>query len=289
MKIIIFPAEKILNAYRNKSVVFKNKYITEYNKYLPLISKAYSEAYYWHGTGRYHYGHNHTSRYEKSNSEKLLDILKSIIHNDGLTPHYDPWIKIGGKYIYTTSLTCCRMHARLYADTHRYEKSFAEFEYGSTRYWLFLLMILVSFAIIRHPIKSARDFVKMLASRSALESAKTWIKAVRRDYKFKILKFWQIFELKSDIPLNYPLLFGIKKEIVKTISVTPFMDKFESRTDQQIQLTGFTHIEVPLNRVKETQDFLLSNAINLPVIPLEFGEIYCSQYSAQKLIYNPSY
>jgi hypothetical protein len=49
-------------------------------------------------------------------------------------------------------------------------------------------------------------------------------------------------------------------------------------------LQDITHIEVPLANIKETEDFLKQKNIALQIIPLEFGEIYCSTYPLSKLI-----
>lgn len=37
--------------------------------------------------------------------------------------------------------------------------------------------------------------------------------------------------------------------------------------------------------VLETEKLLEAKGVRLPVIPLEFGELYCSQFSFQKLVY----
>lgn len=287
MNIIISPAERLLKAYRDRAKQYRNQYFVEYGKHLPIIQEVYSKAYFWHGTGRYHYDHATHSRYERTNSAKYLDVLQSIIKRGGLVPHFDPWIKISGNYKHTVSLTRCRMHARFYADTHRYENQPVTFEFGSTRYWLFLFMALVSFAILRYPTKSAREFVRMLFSRPSVQKGEQWLQAVRKNYKIKIWKFWQAFESRSDIIINYPILLGVKKADIKTLPISPFMDTFETRTDQPILFADLTHMEVPMEKVGEMKKLLQDNGIRLLVIPIEFGEIYCSQFTALELIYNP--
>ncbi len=286
-KLILNKAEKKLLPYRLQADFVKNKFGQEYSSHLPLLKKYYGKVTYWHGTGRYHYQHAKNSRYDEKSSSVISDILQSVVKDKGLRPHFDPWITVEGSYIKTVSVTHCRMHARLYADTHRYEKDSIRYEFGSTKCWLFLLIKLVSFSILRHPTKSARDFVKILFSKSSIEKGQTWVQAVRKEFVIKPWRFWEAFEAKSDILENYPILLGIKDEI-KTLCVSPFMDKFEARTDHEIKFENFTHIEVPFDKIGEVEAFLLSEKISLPVIPIEFGEIYCSQFSLKDLIYNPA-
>ena len=72
----------------------KLRLITLYQSHYELIKDLYKDAYYWHGTGRFHYKHKGSSKYDAGFSDELIDVLKSIISNDGLKPHYDFWTKL---------------------------------------------------------------------------------------------------------------------------------------------------------------------------------------------------
>jgi len=38
---------------------------------------------------------------------------------------------------------------------------------------------------------------------------------------------------------------------------------------------NFTHLEIPKKKVAEVKESLAKNGIDIPVIPLEYGEEYC--------------
>jgi hypothetical protein len=62
------------------------------------------------------------------------------------------------------------------------------------------------------------------------------------------------------------------------------MERLEVRTDKLISFKDITHFEVPLSNVKETEDILKLNNVSVPVIPLEFGEVYCSSFPFKELV-----
>ncbi|MFZ1019606.1 MAG: hypothetical protein WAN61_01245 [Minisyncoccia bacterium] len=284
-KVVISEAEHILKPHRKKAEVFKNDNFTEYQKYLPLINEKYKELFYWHGTGRFHYHHANESRYEEKDQNQYVDIIESILGN-GLTPHFDPFIKVNGQYIKTISLTKYRMHARLYSGVHRYKDNFSLYEFGTTKYWLYLFVILVTIEIIKHPTKNARDFVKNVFNKRGRSSLRQWPEAIKKTEGMSDLSLLKAYKWHSDIIGNYPILFGIKKDEIKGLQIGQFLDSLETRTPQTISIENFTHMEVPLDRVREMEKLLQSKNIKLIVIPMEFGEVYSSQFSVQKLIYS---
>ncbi len=284
-KLILLRAEQILKPHRKKAKVFKNKNLAEYQKYLPLLEKSYNDLFYWHGTGHYHYHHANESRYEEKDQNKYVDIINSIIKN-GLTPHFDPFIKVDGQYIKTISLTKYRMHARLYSGVHRYKDNFSLYEFGTTKYWLYLFVILVTVEIIKHPTKSARDFVKNVFNKHGRSSLRQWPEAIKKTDGMSDLSLLKAYKWHSDIVDNYPILFGIRKDGIKVLKIGQFLDTLEARTPQTIGVENFTHIEVPVDKVKEMEELLQSKNIKLTVIPMEFGEVYSSQFSAERLIYH---
>jgi len=252
-----------------------------YKKYVPIIEECYKNASYWHGTGRYHYHYSGNSKYEGINAEKYLDVLDSIINSGRLTPRFDPWIKVAGENKESISLTPFRMYARVYAEFHQYEKQNFLYEYGSPKYWFYVLGILQ--LLERKPIQNLRNALKMKYTKSFVKYSQTWMKTLRSDLDQKPLNPSKLYLLRSDIKNNYAILIGIKKEAVRPLHFDLIVERFETRTEKPIELSNITHIEVPLHNVKETEDFLKKKGIALTVIPIEFGEIYCNKYSLKEL------
>jgi len=50
-------------------------------------------------------------------------------------------------------------------------------------------------------------------------------------------------------------------------------------------LSQFTHVEVPLQNVAETERFLQDRGLMISVIPLEFGDMYLANQSLAELSY----
>lgn len=89
----------------------------------------------------------------------------------------------------------------------------------------------------------------------------------------------------SDIESNYPLLIGIAKGTREVIDTMPLARAVEVRSLQPVMLKDFTHIEVPLEKVKETEEFLKIKGISVPVLPLEFVDIYLANVPLKNLAY----
>jgi hypothetical protein len=48
----------------------------------------------------------------------------------------------------------------------------------------------------------------------------------------------------------------------------------------------FTHFEVPLQHVNETESILKQHNVSLPVIPMEFGDIYLADKPLKELAFS---
>ncbi len=283
-QLILNKAEKKLAFYRTKGKELKEKH-PEYQNHLPRIEELYKKAIYWHGTGRYHYSYKGESRYESVNGDELLDVLDSIIRHDGLTPHHDPWIDSGGN---TVSLGTVRMHSRLFARAHLYEYNTLLYELGSTKFWVrlyayFLLAWLIA------DFNSCRQILKTIFRRSAYKNFQTWASALRKPQGKRVVRIKDLIEAKilnSDIESNYPILIGIAKGTLEVLDTIPLTHRVEVRSLQAVTLKDFTHIEVPLVRVKETEEFLKSKDISLPVLPMEFVDAYLSDIPLKTLAYS---
>jgi hypothetical protein len=280
--VILKQAEKKLLPYRIRGDALQNE---EYQSWLPHIREAYARATYWHGTGRYHYSYEGESRYESVNGKELLDVLDSIIRHDGLTPHHDPWIDSGGN---TVSLGTVRMHSRLFARAHLYEYDDLLYELGSTKFWVrlyayFLLVWLLA------DLRSCRQILRTIFRRSAYRNFQTWASALRKPQGKRVVRIKDLIEAKilnSDINGNYPILIGIAKGTLEVIDTIPLTHRVEVRSLNSITVKDFTHVEVPLARVEETNAFLNNKDISLPVLPMEFVDIYLKDTPLKALAYS---
>lgn len=281
---ILNRAEKKLQFYRTQGKELKDKN-PEYQSYLPRIKELYKKATYWHGTGRYHYSYKGESRYESVNGDELLDVLDSIIRHDGLTPHHDPWIDSGGN---TVSLGTVRMHSRLFARAHLYERGTLIYELGSTKFWVRLYAYFL-LAWLLADFNSCRQILKTVFRRSAYRNFQTWASALRKPQGKRVVRIRDLIEAKilnSDIKNNYPILIGVAKGTLEVMDTIPLTHRVEVRSLQPVTLKDFTHIEVPLAKVKETEEFLKSKNISLLVLPMEFVDAYLSDISLKTLAYS---
>jgi hypothetical protein len=284
-RLILRKTEKRLLPYREQVESLDVDVKDKYKNYLPQIEKCYTLATHWHGTGRYHYQHENGSRYQKENSTETIDILNAILVSDGLIPHHDPWIDSKAN---TVSLTTTRMHARAFARIHTTQNEELVYELGSIKLWLrfyFALLFIWLFA----NFWSHRSFIKNTLRTSFSKDIQNWASAIRKPKKGKVIGILDMF--KGDIPTsdiegNYPVLIGIKADSSELIETIPLTNKVEQRSLKPITLEMFSHIEVPLGRVKETEDMLNTYDIDIPVIPLEFGDIYLTNTPLEQLAFH---
>lgn len=283
-RIILTRAEAQLARYRTQAEMFKVLHAAEYREYLPRIEHCYKRAVYWHGTGRYHYTHQEGSRYERAPAGGLLDVLDSILKHNGLTPHQDPWIDSGGK---TVSLGTVRMHSRLFARIHLYEKDSLLYELGSAQYWTRLYITLLLFWLLTN-LSSCRQFMRSLFRKSTFRDFQSWASALRKPENDKAIRVWDAVSGKavsSDIGGNYPILFGINKGNLEVMTTIPLTHAVEVRSLQPVTLEDFTHVEVPLAKAQETREFLKSRDVQLEVLPLEFVDLYVSDVPLKTLAF----
>jgi len=272
-RLILRKTEKRLLPYREQVKSLSNEITDEYQKYLAQIKYCYSLATHWHGTGRYHYQHENGSRYEKVNTAGTIDILSAIIRSNGLTPHHDPWIDSKGK---TVSLATTRMHARAFALMHITQSDDLMYELGSMKLWLRFYFVLL-FVWLFANFWSHRSFIKNTLRKSFSKDVQNWASAIRKPQNGIVISIFDMFKgdiPRSDITANYPILFGVKANAKELITTIPLTHKVEQRSFKSITIEMFSHIEVPLHKVTQTEYLLKTYNIDIPVIPLEFGDIY---------------
>lgn len=283
--LILKKAEKKLVPYRHQVSLLNREISEEYRELSSEIEKLYQSTTHWHGTGRHHYNHQNGSRYSEVNLDKTIDILEQIFKSNGLIPHHDPWIDSNGK---TVSLATTRMHARAFARIHASDNEILFYELGSVKFWLrfyFALLFIWLFA----NFWSHRKFIKDTLRSSFSKDVQNWASAIRKPKKGKVISILDMFKGEiptSDIDNNYPILIGIKADPSKLIETIPLTHKVEQRSLRSITLEMFTHIEVPSKKVAETKDLLNKHHVQLPVLPLEFGDMYLASTSLRELAFS---
>lgn len=277
-------AEKSLAPYRVRAQACRDAHTEEYAAYEPKIQRCLEAASYWHGTGRYHYQYEGQSRYERVSTNATLDILDSIVTKGGLIPHIDPWVDSGGE---TVSLGTVRMHSRLFARIHLYEKDSLLFELGSIKYWVRFYGVLL-FVWLMSDLGSCRQFLKSLFRKSSYNDLQAWAGAIRKPRGktvVSVMDFMTGTAPGCDIEGNYPVLFGVAKGTLEVMETIALVHAVEVRSLHSVTLKDFTHVEVPLDKVQQTKDFLNSRGVTLEVLPLEFVDIYLRSVPVRKLAY----
>lgn len=284
-QLILRKAEKRLLPYRKQAKSLETEMIAQYQSYLDQTKTLYQQTTHWHGTGRYHYKHHNGSRYKSVTTDTTTDILGAILLSDGLLPHYDPWIDSNGK---TVSLATTRMHARAFARIHAAEKEMFVYELGSIKFWLrfyFALLFIWLFA----NLWSHRSFIRNTLRTSFSKDVQNWASAIRKPHNGKVISILDMF--KGDIPIsdiegNYPVLIGISTDAKDLVETIPLTHKVEQRSLKPITTEMFTHIEVPLQKVPETEVLLKKHDLNIAVIPMEFSDIYLADTPLKQLAFS---
>lgn len=213
----------------------------------------------------------------------VADVLVGIIDSGGLQPYRDQWIDSGGS---TVSLATVRMLSRAFARVHAYEKSTFVYELGSIKFWLRLYFFLTAVWLCtdRHALSTVFGGLFRL---SFFRDIRIWESAIRKPNgkRVSVLNVFLRKTLVSDIEGNYPILIGIVACAKDLIETTPIARKVERRSLKPVTLQQFTHIEVPLQRIAETEEVLKQKCISIPVIPLEFCDVYLANQPLDKLTY----
>ena len=289
-RLILSRGERRLKHFRfeNLAIEQRNEISSRYDEFIPLIERCYGDVEYWHGTGRYHYNYTIGARSGEVSKEKYFDVLGSIIENGGMAPHQDVLVVLEGEAVKTISLTACRMYARCYSEIHQYEKTSFQYEYGDLALWSKVIILLQILALLRNsPIKNYFSrLVRIIKNKNTSKHVVAWMSALRSDVGEKLPSLWNLHMFRSDIPTNYGILLGIRKNVIETFSFDHAIERFEARTKNNILLSDLTHIEVPLVMLEKTEDFLKSRNVKLEVIPIEFGERYYNKYSIRELLFS---
>jgi hypothetical protein len=242
------------------------------------IRDIYSKVGSWHGTGRY--------QYDRANGE-VKDVLSGIM-DTGLVPSEDRWDSATG-VVHTVSGTPSRMYARVYADMHRGPGEELAYENHPSGYWsrrFVASSVANSFKEKHEQEKRQERPVRVDGSKPSLPSPRrvftgfaAWSQKVERKHTP-----WRILTARSDIPGNYPILFGIREGSFTPAPTAAYLAAHEHRSRDVIPTAEFTHVEVPVAHVEETRKLLESRGINLPILEMELGEKYSSEFSPYELM-----
>lgn len=237
------------------------------------IAELYKQEPLWHGTGRYRYAFRGQSKYDGVDYDAdRVDVLKSIL-TTGLRPSYDPWGVTSSGQEATLSLSEQRMLARVVAEARQPEGEQLEYEFGSSRFWWLLLM-------------KREGLERLMTHEVSLPTAVKSMAEVNKNIEGRHSEnYVDVYtETRSTIPGNFSVIFGLKREKVQA-SPLKNMDvssNFEQRAVLATGLESFSHVEVPIRHVRETQLLLESLGIDLPVLPIEEAELYVGK-EAEKI------
>ena len=238
---------------------------------LENVKSVYEKAQYWHGTGRYH----------RTPDGKTTDILESIAASGQIKPSIDV-ITANQKPVESISVAPSRMYARYYAERHFQRGKGLENAYGSLHFWHGVfgtstaIEVFRNFDIVRRG-EYKPDFMTSGDARTRRREHNEMRRVARGVEK-------PGKELGSTIPGNYPILFGIKEGAIEPAEILKFLSKHETRSLDPVPLAELTHVEVPQEHVDETRAILEEHRVELPVIPMEIGEEYVSQFPFTQLV-----
>jgi hypothetical protein len=232
------------------------------SKELQLVS---ANTEFWHGTGRFQYS-----------GGKKVDVLESMLKAGGITPQHDDIDIVGD--MQSISLSRSRLYSRAYADMHQHGPCSERF--GSSLFWAaaFIGPLGAKMAVGEKMWKKQnRDRVKAHFDSS---NSANWSQKVRSEPTGTL----GVFAMGSDIPGNYPVLFGIKTDSAEKSNTSEYIAIHETRASNQLGFGDLTHIEVPEANLQETKTMLDSFNVNIPLYAIEDFEAYAAAQDFNSLI-----
>lgn len=234
--------------------------VAEYQTALPQLKELFSKTTVWHGTGRYQHGEH----------GRISDTLQGIVSSNGLEPRLDTWDFVQGS-MQSISLAPSRMYSRAYAMRFLPEEEQLQNLYGR-KIWLRYVAATTASSFFKDIIGKG----VYRQRKELIKNAKMWVAKTTEKQVSPIEAIWKFFSQRSDIPGNYPILFGIQKDTLTPAEIASYLRKHELRTRHPIPTDQFTHVEVPYKNIDETKAIV---GADLPVIPIEFAEEYCKGFS----------
>ncbi len=217
------------------------------------------QTHYWHGTGRYQY-----------RDGKVVDVLDYIARHGELQPGPDPF-EVSG-HMRSLSLARSRIYARAYADLHRDAAAPSE-RYGTSAFWS------VAF-LADYVLEAAHDEggLRRVIKRLEQSGKDTWHAKVNQ----QPMSVFSTFAAGSDIPGNYPIIFGV--HATETMHTSHAIAIHEVRSSKPVKLTQVTHLEVPFTSIETTEEVLARYTISVPVYALEDFERHAATLPVSRLM-----
>ena len=253
------------------------------------IETVLQNTEFYHGTGRYAYQIINESKYEGT-SNQATDVLEKIL-NEGINPNKD----LFNEDLFleasknTISLSKNRTYAKLYAMLFMDQNQKLDFQFLSQKFLWYIFLFLISKKILFKTSGKVlkKSFLKRLESNNKPKSfdVDLWSSTFRNDNKFKGKRLSLLLNGNSTIHENYPVVLGVKKNQIQTLNLDdkPHFKIFESRTDQIISPEKITHLQVPFKKIDETQNLILKFDLDIPILPLEYLELYNFHCGLSKL------
>ena len=171
------------------------KLIEDFKAFEDTIHRLVLLTKYWHGTGRYQYQTNGTSKYEGVDHKNIFDVLQTIISQNGLVPRYDPWFE---KYVhtpYSISLANQWCYGKMYAHYHLDASTKLAYEIAPISFWYH---VLIWIQLTENYCKFMFGFLIVYTFSNALQKqGKTWMSTFRSDIDKK-WPFWKILTAQSE-------------------------------------------------------------------------------------------
>ncbi|MBL7077055.1 MAG: hypothetical protein ISS31_06260 [Kiritimatiellae bacterium] len=244
---------------------------------------------FWHGTGAFQYAAR-GSKYGGVDHATVVNVLDSLMEQ-GLVPQDDllsEQFDLEG-HAASVSLTQRRLYAGVYAALYSHPDVPVQYRYGHRAFWWLCFWESIIFhalgdwetvkkevrIVVDKLFRSPRD---LLAQHLRFrQRAWLWTRTIRKDEKYATPFLHRIMVgCTSDIPGNHPLLIGAKHGAFEAIPLWRPAASYEARSAAPIPPSQWSCIEVPMSRVQSTKQALEKAGLDIPVVPIEFAELVCS-------------
>lgn len=275
-----------------------------YHAQADSVSALHADTAYWHGTGRFQYKPLNGSKYGGVDHDRTEDVLDSLL-GEGLSPRHDLFherFALEGHEA-TVSLTQRRMYARLYGCLFSSSESNPEFLYGSRMFWWSYFFSRMAWEAMKDR-EFRRKEIRMVAKRNwdrlrgqadvefqrqrqeIWEKARAWTDTMRRDGKFgrgRVNLHTIMTRCTSDISGNHPLVIGVKPDAFEPVPLWSPVQTYEARSAEPISPDQWSCVEVPYQCREGVRAKIEGAGFNVPVVPLEFGELVCREIPFEDL------
>ncbi|MDO4902039.1 MAG: hypothetical protein Q4A21_00590 [bacterium] len=241
----------------DKLPFFTEKEILDYKNSAKTIK-------FWHGTGEFEY-----------RNREIKPIFKNILKH-GLKVQQDDYLVIYSEKLRMKSISFVedRTIARCYADIHNYGKP--DFRFGDSIFWIvrhYTKMYILAYTT--HSLRSLFNIMKWRRLNN-IGSDKSWSGKVNKAAR----NTWESFEKYSDIEGNFPVILGVKR-LERTARLPKIFSDTETRSLENVSFKDISHIEIPLNLMKDLSPKIKKANPDIKIFPIELGELVLFQKHKQ--------